>query len=420
MLTLLHIFTTDVEPKSFLFVNTKELVCKARHLQPPRGSTKEMLNILLSIMPEVTSLSLSFRSWESDIVTLISNWMGPGRVIKELEFSRRSCETAELIRVISLCSASVEVLTMRMDWLLAPEAFEAIGDCTNLRRLSIDNDGSFLDYQMKKILSNNPGLETLELEDCESLTEAGLAPLLQLKNFRRLSFRKCKSQITNEFLRSLETISSLQEVDFEFVTGMGDKDVDFFRSVACLSSLRTWSSKCSSLKPECVKVMLEDFKNLTALTLTDCYKLTKSDWKKLRKFKQLRSLEIQSAQQFTNAAVRRGLGSSALESLTLHNCALTDNGLARIGAHRTRLKTCVLSYLKITNAGLIVLLRREPLLESLTINGLLVTDEVFKALENLCPRLRYLKCRVESREKLECFSESFRSCKPATIVDLSW
>lgn len=373
---------------------------------------------LLKIMPNVRSISLStFNLW-ADFVSLRPDSLAANRTIMALELCKWSLRAEEFIKLIRLSSACLEVLLITGLGPLRREAYEAIGDCTNLRRLVIDGDHSFIDDRLKKILLHNPGLETLELRGCASISDEGLAPVHRLRNFRKLTFTYCTSLLSERFLRSLGTIPSLLDVEFQDVMfgGRRSHDVRVLRSIASLPNLRTWRAKCNDLDSACLKVILEDFKNLRALTLRDCSKLTESDFVMLRQFTQLRSLALSNARELTDFALEGGLGSSALESLSLADCPLTDGGLAAIKAHHSRLRRFSLMGCGGTTVpGLVVLLQHEPLLEELVIWGIFVTEEFFGALKELCPRLRQLHCSVGPWVNNSVL-ESFRTERPA--VDL--
>lgn len=119
---------------------------------------------LLRLMPNVRTVSLSnpFLGW--DFLNLLPKLLGANRLITELVFNGDENGSGEWRALIRQCSATVEVLRLyHCSSDFSHRAYEAIGDCTELRHLFIDGTPSFSDDLMKKILLNNPRLEALEI-----------------------------------------------------------------------------------------------------------------------------------------------------------------------------------------------------------------------------------------------------------------
>lgn len=89
---------------------------------------------------------------------MLLNRLGANRVITELSLPRWVQGSEEWVKLIRLCSACLEILLLQRSN-TAHEAYDAIGDCTKLRRLRIGEGDPFKDDQMRKILLNNPRLE---------------------------------------------------------------------------------------------------------------------------------------------------------------------------------------------------------------------------------------------------------------------
>lgn len=295
--TLFKFFVTDLRlPEDFRCKEIQESFSRIRHLKPSRNSTAAVFAHLLRWMSNVTTVSLFKVHWESDFVNRLPGLLGENRLVTELDFRGARVGTEELGGLIWLSSATVEVLYIK--YFVESPVYEAVGDCTNLRRPVITGSEWFSDAHMKKILFNNPGLTVLELRRCLSLTGEGLAPLHQLQEPRKLSFSYNANRITSAFLCSLRKIQSLQDIEFRDATFGGRvAEVDFLRSIASLPNIRTLCNQSEYYETERLEVILCDFKNLRELELWQCWDPTESDRMKLSQFKQFRNLTSVAAEK---------------------------------------------------------------------------------------------------------------------------
>lgn len=357
--------------------------------------TGGILEHLLELFPQLTTLSLAEFKGKSDFFERLRPIMNAKQISMHMDFSSWGPDDAALVEFLRMSTDRLQELQLDCGE-LSRDVYAAISGCTKLRRLflSFGKPLPFTDDVMKTLLVNLPDLEALEITFFDSLTDEGFAPILKRKKLRTLNLAFCKG-ITKRFLRSLGSIRTLEELELTCVRI--DKSV--LRGLARLKHLRKLVIESQNMNSVWFGTICENFTGLRELSLRGVEKLTDADGMKLCRLKELTTLRFEGGYGFTDKTFVNGVGSPTMSFLDLCGCSLTDNGLASIAARHGHLKTLyLLSCKKITGAGLVALLQREPKLELLHIERCdSLGDEWIAEMENLCPRLRRLSVQCPVR-----------------------
>lgn len=331
------------------------------------------------------------------------------RMFTKLDFYESHLSDDQLIGIVRMYSESLKVLRLGGK-LLTSRSYAGLSDCRKLQQFDLIWAERFEDIHLENLVRNAPNLETLGLDVCDSLTDASVPCIHDLKKIQNLRLVFCRS-LTPDALSGLGRLQNLRCVSM-----VGSKvDDRFFRSIACLKDLRSLAAD-AKMSPESFGVIWRNFENLGKLHLENCKKLTDAMGVRFRSLKNLNNLLIGKGKKFTNVTFFNGLGSSEMSKLCLYDCSMTDIGLASIAAHHRRLRALSLADCdEITDAGLTHLLRSEPLLQNLMIEGCSrLTDVWIRELETTCPRLQCLSL-TETRIKYRV-ARRFKERRPSVDV----
>ena len=321
---------------------------------------EEVLDHLLELMPNITSLSLpsNFRSGYRFAITNLS------QQILKLDFSGSNIEDEALFHCLEKYSAGLEALGLDACSKLSSRAFVAVVGCKKLRHLSIcsSQETHFEDLHLEKLIDCAPDVRHLRLSGSSHLTARSIMRLKELKRLRYLSLSAC-SGVSSEALCVLGEISTLKHLD---LTGTQCDDGVFHR-LACLKDLRSLSVNFEPFTSQCLAIICENFKKLRRLILGDVRQLTDADGAKFSLLSQLEELQFVNGGGFKDLTFERGLGSSRMTSIKAHGCTgLTACALNKLALRHPYVKILLLHHCYlITDAGIEFLVQRWSRLEVL-------------------------------------------------------
>ena len=190
----------------------------------------------------------------------------------------------------------------------ANQALKQLAALTNLQRLSfslhflptynVNDEGiSYLatltglrELRLPQSLVKTPNfdafahLESLDLSDCPSFGDAGMAKLAGLKHLRRLYLRN--DPVTDEGLRSLSGLPALEELDL-YGTAVGDSGLGYLRNAVAIRKLNLLGANVSDAGVE----ILAGMPHLAELNLYRS-QVSNSGLAKLAGLKELSSLDV--------------------------------------------------------------------------------------------------------------------------------
>ena len=307
----------------------------------------------------------------------------------KLEFSGTRIRDRVLIKLLNASQKSLQDLRLDGCRKLTRETWTAVGNCVQLRHLSIPRVRDFEDRHLEKILLNAPDLEFLNLKHIRGITFQGFKSVQKLRRLRDLTMPDCSS-IDDETWSTLGKFQSLRHLDFTTISC----EIGGFRRIKDLKELRTLKlgSRENAITTEHFTMICENFKKLERL---DIHELTAVNGEGLHLLEHLSHLLLRSASEFTNNTFGKGLGSQAMETISLEGATITNDALASIAARHPRLKNLELGNCgQVTDEGFEALIRAEPYLKRLQLMGCpLLTDESLRTLNSLCPSLEMLRIR---------------------------
>lgn len=401
----------------------KVSLCNLQHLHLELGSSAKLLNALLEVIPNATSLRLSATADDFNIGEMVSALRSKPLMLTKLDckFDGFNFRTGDHLRpLLKMCSGGLQVLKLDCRD-MSHKTFMALSKCSKLQHLTLSNASVFGNDHLEKLVRNVPDLETLHIYGYNRLTGAGLKCVQDLRKLRSLHIEG--NAIPNGALSGLGEISTLRDLSLtvsktdigiiqtvarlpvlrslglhvpnsgilEDPTGTSTIGSGLLQHIACLNGLRILALNVA-LGSEDFSVICENFPMLEKLALRDCSKLSDADGMKLRLLKHLKSIRMELCLGFNDLTFERGLGSSALEEIDLSSCNVTDAGLASIAAHHGRLRSLSFFHCAaITDTGVASLVEREPYLRYLGLPlcaGL--SSRILSLLEPVCPRLRVL------------------------------
>lgn len=388
----------------------RESLRSLRHLHLDLGSTSKPLDLLLSVIPNATSIRLYSTARDIDIGEVVSA-LSSTQMLTELDcdfIDVRSRPDDNFRSLVQMYSGTLQLL--RLDCAaMTHEGFMAIGECTKLRYLDLMDAHRFKNCHLENIVENLPDLEILRVGWCSELPSAGLKRIQDLRKLRSLHF--AGDIISNDAFTGLGEIPTLRDLCL-----IGDRiNIGILQNIVGLKDLRSLELNVA-VESEGFSTICENFPMLEELSLLDSRQLSDCDGVKLCLFEHLRCVTFVPCPGFTDLTFRRGLVSPALEEIEVSECNVTDVGLASLAAHHGRLKR--LSFhecAKITDTGLARLVERQPYLRYLDVfDCAALSDRLLSVLEPICPRLRELvisdELLVADRETAERFSRT-NQCK---------
>lgn len=219
-----------------------------------------------------------------------------------------------------------------------------------LRQLFLNCD---LSLEVFALLSKNDHLETLELADCNGVTEEGLKKLKACKALRSLSVRGTEN-LSDSFVAAIAQIDGLRRLDMS-APAMFNEDEGRYEYPA----LYAVTSACCEF--------LAKMRDLQVLRLTYCNWLDDAALASLGKAKQLRVLDLEGSTPWTGKGIERLGRCATLEELHLDGeggfgkSSVNDDVLAAVGAlsNLRHLAICLSS--KVTAKGLAALSKLKKL-----------------------------------------------------------
>lgn len=217
-------------------------------------------------------------------------------------------------------------------------------------------------------------LELLDLQDCNQVTEAGLAPL---KNFTKLkSLRIYGPTITDTVMTYIADAKNLASLSLE-QSAVG---VDGMKTIGTLSKLKELKLYGASNVTDDALAQIADLKDLEILELRSTT-TTSGGMKHLAGLSKLKVLDLSETANIGNDGIAALAPLTNLEELNLWYTFVDDQGLAPL-ASMTKMKRLNLDKCQVTDAGL-VNLKGLSNLEFLHIGSTRVTDTGLVELEGL-------------------------------------
>jgi internalin A len=188
-------------------------------------------------------------------------------------------------------------------------------------------------------------LDSLSLNRCLQITDAGLRELKGLKNLHYLWLgggeKFGETKITDRGLRELKDLKSLKAL------GLRGTRVTNLEGLKNLTSLEFLNLDLTTVTDQGLKELM-DLKNLTTLTAGET-KLTDQGLKELKRIKSLTTLALNRT-KITDAGLKELKELENLQSLELAFNAITDAGLNDLKEFK-RLRMMALNGNKLTEAG---------------------------------------------------------------------
>ncbi len=184
------------------------------------------------------------------------------------------------------------------------------------------------------LLNKNPYIRLLNLENCKSITDAGLAPLKGLNQLTSLNLGRC-DKLTDAGLQHLRGLTQLTSLSLNGCKQLTDAGLQHLAHLTQLTSLNLscydiYDSYNSQLTDTGLR-HLAGLTQLTSLNLGSCDKLTDAGLQHLAGLSQLTLLDLSRCDKLTDAGLQHLAGLSQLTSLGLHGCTqLRDGGLQHL------------------------------------------------------------------------------------------
>jgi hypothetical protein len=167
-------------------------------------------------------------------------------------------------------------------------------------------------------------LTDLELDNCSTVSDAGLAQLKGLVNLRSINLRR--SSLTDEGLTSLAALPKLEQLHLLF-TNVSDDGLLKLKDMRQVTLLDVRG--CAYITDKGLG-NLSDLTNLKTLKLQSS-EITDAGLEKLKPLKNLRVLAIEDSQRVKDDGMASLSGMSSLEDITLMRDGVGDAGLAHFG-----------------------------------------------------------------------------------------
>ena len=255
-----------------------------------------------------------------------------------------------------------------------------------------------------------PSLTSLNLDDCEGLTDHSLqylskgCPKLKTLHLERFIF-------TDDGLENISQCQELQELYLDSCLHLDNRLIDLYPRWKKLTTLSL--NYCDDppdrifhadlryndffVTDESLKVLSDNCTLLTSLDLSGCNRITDEGLRYLSKFAMLRELNLFSCKQITgNGLFDIGFSCTNLESLSLHDCDIDDEGLQQLVYGLNTGNCSTLQFLDLTGSyvsfeGISALSTQCTQLRSLNLSySPNIDNECIKCLSEHCSMLEYL------------------------------
>ena len=223
----------------------------------------------------------------------------------------------------------------------------------------------FTDRELQITAMNSPELQSLGLEGCHKITDAGVRALTALddtdipllRNLQSLNLKSCR-QITDAGIQHVSKLINLQSLNLGSCNQITDTGIGALARLTKLQNLDFWS----------------------------CRQITDAGIQALTQLTNLQSLNLWGCRQITDAGIQHVSQLINLQSLNLGYCSqITDTGVLALAALPNLQNLDLTRCDKITNAGLVVLAQLTNL-QSLSLRGCRqITPEAINALQQALP-----------------------------------
>ena len=252
-------------------------------------------------------------------------------------------------------------------------AVPPVGRFTNIvNQLDINlSISDVTDTELAGIIQRNPNLQTLCLNSCQNITDAGLAHLTRLITLQTLNLSGCRnitdaglehltrlitlqtlnlsfSNITDSGLAPLTGLITLQTLNLSF-SNITDAGLAHLTRLITLQTLNL--SGCRNIT-DAGLAHLTGLITLQTLNLSSCQNITNAGLTHLARLTKLQILDLLNCQNITDAGLAHLTGLTNLQTLDLYACEkITDTGLAHLAGLRNLQRLNLSSCQNITNAG---------------------------------------------------------------------
>lgn len=173
-------------------------------------------------------------------------------------------------------------------------------------------------------LKDLTNLNTLDLRHCKKITAKGLMALKELKNLTSLDLSGC-NEITAKGLMAIKELTKLTSLDLPGCDKIKDPGLMALKELTNLNHLNL--RNCKKITDEGV-IALKKLKNLTSLDLSNCVEITAKGLTAIKELKNLTSLNLTGCKKITDECLKFLKKLKNLNTLNLSNCKkIKDRGL---------------------------------------------------------------------------------------------
>jgi hypothetical protein len=173
------------------------------------------------------------------------------------------------------------------------------------------------DNLLKKIASCEQ-LQSLDLSDCEGVTDAGVSELAACKHLQSLNLRLCR-KVSDSGLKELARCPRLQSLDLQNCARVTDEGIKAL--TACQTLQELYLGGCANDVTEVGLKELVKFKQLKSLSLFHCTRITDAELQQLADCKELQELELVYSDKVTVTGLRQLAAATQLKSLRCVSCS---------------------------------------------------------------------------------------------------
>ena len=209
--------------------------------------------------------------------------------------------------------------------------------CSNIKTFCISS-GSFRDVGLKSVVKNLPQLNSLNIKDCDSLTDKGVRYIgLSKSNIKELNLENCH-QITDSSIRYIAR--NCQRIESINLSGCWEiTDNAILEITTELKNLKYLNiSKCSNLTDTALSYIHEKSKSLETLVISETPINVTSDGlcQLVKNLPDLRDLNMMYSSEQVNDDVVQAVSenSRTIKNLNVNSChKITDVSLLSLGLH---------------------------------------------------------------------------------------
>lgn len=215
---------------------------------------------------------------------------------------------------------------------LSPYFFNRDEIVQTITEISLKNLTNFSDIQLDAIAKRCPRLVHLELYNCKSVTDNGIASISKL-SLIQLDVSFCPN-ITDVGLQTICSIQTLESLSLECCIQLTNTGMQNLRNLSSLEWLNLSCTRIQDLTP------LLQMPNLQDLLLDRCYDVSERTLEKLKRLRNLQGMFL-GGRFFLGDRYLPQL-SKRTRNLCLVDCTLTNRGIFSL-RNISRLQTLILS-----------------------------------------------------------------------------